>query len=106
MILMGTGAGLTFPALMTLAMGGVDPSEAGLASGIVNTSLQGGGALGLAVLATLSSTHTKDLLAAGHSSASALTGGFRLGFLVGVRVAPAARAVPSPGRRRGPGPGG
>jgi MFS family permease len=93
MLLMGIGAGLVFPALMTLAMGGVDPSEAGLASGIVNTSLQVGGALGLAVLATLSSTHTKHLLAAGHSQASALTGGYRLAFLVGVGFALAAVAV-------------
>jgi EmrB/QacA subfamily drug resistance transporter len=93
MLLMGIGAGLVFPALMTLAMGGVDPSEAGLASGIVNTSLQVGGALGLAVLATLSSTHTKHLLAAGHSQASALTGGYRLAFLIGVGFALAAVAV-------------
>jgi EmrB/QacA subfamily drug resistance transporter len=93
MLLMGIGAGLVFPALMTLAMGGVDPSEAGLASGIVNTSLQVGGALGLAVLATLSSTHTKHLLAAGHSDASALTGGYRLAFLIGVGFALAAVTV-------------
>jgi MFS family permease len=93
MLLMGVGAGLVFPALMTLAMGGVDPSEAGLASGIVNTSLQVGGALGLAVLATLSSTHTKHLLAAGHSTAGALTSGYRLAFLVGVGFALAAVAV-------------
>jgi MFS family permease len=93
MLLMGIGAGLTFPALMTLAMGGVEPSEAGLASGIVNTSLQVGGALGLAVLATLSTTHTKHLLSAGHSAASSLTGGYRLAFLVGVGFALAAVAV-------------
>jgi EmrB/QacA subfamily drug resistance transporter len=93
MLLMGVGAGLVFPALMTLAMGGVDPSEAGLASGIVNTSLQVGGALGLAVLATLSSTHTKHLLASGHSAASALTSGYRLAFLVGVGFALGAVAV-------------
>ena len=93
MLLMGTGAGMTFPALMTLAMGGVEPSEAGLASGIVNTSLQVGGALGLAVLATLSSTHTKHLLASGHSAVGALTSGYRLAFLIGVGFALAAIAV-------------
>ena len=93
MLLMGIGAGAVFPALMTLAMGGVAPSEAGLASGIVNTSLQVGGALGLAVLATLSSTHTKHLLAAGHSTASALTGGYRLAFLIAAGFALAAVAV-------------
>jgi EmrB/QacA subfamily drug resistance transporter len=93
MLLMGIGAGLTFPALMTLAMGGVEPSEAGLASGLVNTTLQVGGALGLAVLATMSTTHTKHLLSAGHSTASALTGGYRLAFLIGVGFALAAVAV-------------
>ena len=54
----GIGAGLCFPALMTLAMSGVAPHDAGLASGLVNTTAQVGGALGLAVLATLSSTRT------------------------------------------------
>jgi EmrB/QacA subfamily drug resistance transporter len=93
MLLMGAGAGVAFPALMTLAMGGVEPSEAGLASGIVNTSLQVGGALGLAVLATLSSTHTRHLLASGHSTATALTGGYRLAFLIAAGFALAAVAV-------------
>ena len=58
MVLLGIGAGLAFPALMTLAMSGVTPSDAGLASGLVNTTAQVGGALGLAVLATLASTRT------------------------------------------------
>jgi EmrB/QacA subfamily drug resistance transporter len=93
MLLMGTGAGAAFPALMTLAMGGVEPSEAGLASGIVNTSLQVGGALGLAVLATLSTTRTNHLLASGHSTASALTSGYRLAFVIAVGFALAAIAV-------------
>ena len=53
MVLFGVGAGLSFPALMTLAMSGASPSDAGLASGLVNTTQQVGGALGLAVLATL-----------------------------------------------------
>jgi EmrB/QacA subfamily drug resistance transporter len=92
MLLMGTGAGAAFPALMTLAMGGVEPSEAGLASGIVNTSLQVGGALGLAVLATLSTTRTTHLLASGHSTASALTSGYRLAFIIAVGFALAAVA--------------
>ena len=60
---------LSFPALMTLSMSGATPSDAGLASGLVNTTLQVGGALGLAVLATLSSTRTEDLRAAGDSIA-------------------------------------
>jgi predicted MFS family arabinose efflux permease len=82
MLLLGTGAGLAFPALMTLAMSGVAPSEAGLASGLVNTTVQVGGALGLAVLATLSTTRTETLLADGEGRASALTGGFHLAFII------------------------
>src|SRR4051794_969168 len=58
MVLLGVGAGLSFPSLMTLAMSGATPSDSGLASGLVNTTLQVGGALGLAVLATLSTTRT------------------------------------------------
>ena len=82
-ILVGIGAGLAFPSLMTLAMSGATPVDAGLASGLVNTTAQVGGALGLAVLATLATSRTSDLLASGESSASALTGGYRLAFLVG-----------------------
>jgi EmrB/QacA subfamily drug resistance transporter len=83
MVLVGTGAGLSFPSLMTLAMSGVDPSEAGLASGMVNTTLQVGGALGLALLATMSTNRTSNLLAGGDSTAAALTSGYRLAFLIG-----------------------
>jgi MFS family permease len=82
MILLGTGAGLCFPALMGLAMSGATPADAGLASGLVNTTAQVGGALGLAVMATLSATRTHHLLATGHSSAAALTGGYHLAFWV------------------------
>jgi EmrB/QacA subfamily drug resistance transporter len=81
-VLLGIGAGLSFPSLMTLAMSGATGSDSGLASGLVNTSLQVGGALGLAVLATLSSSRTHDLAAAGDSPAAALTGGFQLAFIV------------------------
>jgi MFS family permease len=83
MVLLGVGAGLSFPSLMTLAMSGATRSDSGLASGLVNTSLQVGGALGLAVIATLASTRTQDLLAGGESRASALTGGYHLAFLIG-----------------------
>ena len=93
MLLLGTGAGLAFPALMTLAMSGATPSDSGLASGLVNTTLQVGGAIGLAVLATLATTHTANLLAEGHSSASALTGGFHLAFLIGAGLVIAAIAI-------------
>jgi EmrB/QacA subfamily drug resistance transporter len=83
MILFGIGAGLAFPSLMTLAMSSANASDAGLASGLVNTSLQVGGALGLAVLATLSTTRTGNLLAAGESTAEALTSGYRVAWVVG-----------------------
>ena len=82
MVLFGVGAGIGFPALMTIAMTGVEPAEAGLASGLVNTTAQVGGALGLAVLATLATTRTADLSAAGDPLAVALTGGYHLAFML------------------------
>jgi EmrB/QacA subfamily drug resistance transporter len=93
MILLGTGAGLAFPSLMTLAMSGATREDSGLASGLVNTTLQVGGAVGLALLATLSTTRTDHLLAAGHSTASALTSGYHLAFLIGAGLLVAAFAV-------------
>ncbi len=83
MLLLGVGGGLSIPALMTLAMSGATPDDAGLASGLVNTTQQVGGALGLAVLATLSSSRTESLLAAGQPAAVALTTGYRLAFGIG-----------------------
>ena len=68
MILVGIGAGLSFPALMTLAMSGATPSDSGLASGLVNTSAQVGGAVGLAVLATLATERTGGLVADGEAA--------------------------------------
>jgi Major Facilitator Superfamily len=93
MVLIGTGAGLSFPSLMSLAMSGVAREDAGLASGLVNTTLQVGGAIGLAVLATMSTNRTGDLLAEGASEASALTDGFKLAFLIGAGIAFAAIVV-------------
>jgi MFS family permease len=87
MLLLGIGAGLCFPALMTLAMSGAVPSESGLASGLVNTTVQVGGALGLAVLATLSSTHSAHLIADGVGRAAALTGGYHLAWVISASVA-------------------
>jgi EmrB/QacA subfamily drug resistance transporter len=92
-ILLGAGAGLSFPSLMTLAMSGATHSDSGLASGLVNTSLQVGGALGLAVLATLATTRTDHLLAAGSSTAAALTGGYHLAFLIAAGLVAGAIAV-------------
>jgi hypothetical protein len=82
MLLLGTGAGICFPALMTVAMSGATQSDAGLASGLVNTTAQVGGALGLAVLATLSASRSGKLLAQGQSSAAALTAGYHLAFWI------------------------
>jgi MFS family permease len=93
MVLVGAGSGLTFPALMTIAMSGATPSDAGLASGLVNTTVQVGGALGLAVLATLSATRSEHLAADGASAASALTGGYRLAFAIAALLVAAAVVV-------------
>jgi EmrB/QacA subfamily drug resistance transporter len=93
MILLGTGAGVSFPALMALAMSGATPSDAGLASGLVNTTAQVGGALGLAVLATLSASRSSHLLAHGDTTAAALTGGYRLAFLISAGLLAAAILV-------------
>jgi EmrB/QacA subfamily drug resistance transporter len=85
-LLLGAGAGLSFPALMTLAMSGATPSDAGLASGLVNTTVQVGGAIGLAVLATLATSRTEGLRADGESVAAALNGGYHLAYLVGAAL--------------------
>jgi predicted MFS family arabinose efflux permease len=93
MIVLGTGAGLFFPSLTTLAMAGVEPHESGLASGLINTSLQVGGSIGLAVLAGLATTRSHDLLGSGSSTPAALTGGYHLAFLVGALFALGAAAI-------------
>jgi EmrB/QacA subfamily drug resistance transporter len=80
----GLGGGLAFPSLMTLAMSTATPEDSGLVSGLVNTSQQVGGALGLSVLATLASTRADSLRTAGASAARALTDGYHLAFLIGV----------------------
>lgn len=82
-LLVGIGAGLSFPTLMTLAMSGATPSDAGLASGLVNTTGQVGGALGLAVLGTLSTSRATNQLADGVAAPAALTSGFHLAFGIG-----------------------
>jgi hypothetical protein len=93
MLLLGAGAGLAFPALMTLAMSGATPSDAGLASGLVNTTTQVGGAIGLAVLATLASERADGLIAGGEPAAAALNAGYHLAFLVGAALVVVAVAV-------------
>jgi MFS family permease len=93
MLLIGLAAGLAFPALMMLAMSGVAPEDTGLASGLVNTSVQVGGAIGLAVLATLASERTGALQAAGEPAASALNAGFHLAYLIGAVLVAVAAVV-------------
>jgi len=87
------GAGLSFPSMMTIAMSGAEPHEAGLASGLVNTSMQVGGALGLAVLATLSASRAKDVLASGAGSAAAISSGLHLALAIGAGLVIAAIVV-------------
>jgi MFS family permease len=93
LVVVALGIGSSFPALMTLAMSGATREDAGLASGLVNTSAQVGGALGLAVLATLSSTRSDNLIADGVAKASALTSGYHLAFLVGAGLVAAGLVV-------------
>jgi EmrB/QacA subfamily drug resistance transporter len=93
MLLLGLGAGTAFPALMNVAMSGATQRDAGLASGLVNTTAQIGGALGLAVLATLSTSHSDHLKAAGNSTASALTSGYHLAFWVAAALVGGALVV-------------
>jgi EmrB/QacA subfamily drug resistance transporter len=93
MILLGLGAGTAFNPVLLAAMGDVEPTEAGLASGLVNTSFMMGGALGLAVLASLAAARTDTLLADGESQTAALTGGYHVAFLVGAVFAAAAAVL-------------
>jgi hypothetical protein len=81
-LLMGVGMAFAFIPMSIAALAGVTSNQAGLASGLINTSQQIGGALGVAVAATVAFTHTATLLASGHSPADAQTGGFALGFWV------------------------
>ncbi|GGN72263.1 MFS transporter [Actinoplanes lobatus] len=79
-MLLISGGGLVLPALATLGMSGAEDGDAGLASGLFNTTQQVGMALGVAVLSTLAATRTDRLLTAGADQAAALTGGYRLAF--------------------------
>jgi EmrB/QacA subfamily drug resistance transporter len=93
MILLGLGAGMAFNPVLLAAMGDVEPEDAGLASGIVNTAFMMGGALGLAVLASLAAASTDRRLAAGDGALEALTGGYHLAFLVGAIFAAGAGVI-------------
>ena len=111
MVLLGFGAGVAFNPVLLAAMSDVEPSESGLASGIVNTSFMMGGALGLAVLASLAASRTDNLLDSGDRSLVALTGGYHAAFLVGAMFALGAAvlgglllrvAAPAPAQAREP----
>jgi EmrB/QacA subfamily drug resistance transporter len=93
MTLLGLGAGLAFPALTTVAMSGATPSDSGLASGLVNTSVNVGGAIGLAVLATFATERTHGLLSDGSSTVAALNGGYHVAYLIGAALVVVAIAV-------------
>ncbi|MEU2549469.1 MFS transporter [Streptomyces roseolus] len=92
-MLLAAGFGLALPALTALGMSGADEADAGLASGLFNTTQQIGMALGVAVLTTLAAGRTEALDAAGRSTAEALTGGYRLAFAVGTGLLVAALAI-------------
>ncbi len=83
MLLLGFGAGIALNPVLLAAMSDVKPEESGLASGVVNTAFMMGGALGLAVLASVAAHRTDTLRVSGDSTASALTGGYHLAFVVG-----------------------
>jgi EmrB/QacA subfamily drug resistance transporter len=93
MILLGFGAGMALNPVLLAAMSDVVPEESGLASGVVNTSFMMGGALGLAVLASLAASRTNSLLVSGDGRLAALTGGYQAAFLVGGLSALAAAGI-------------
>jgi len=93
MLLLGLGGGISFNPMLLAAMGDVEPSESGLASGVVNTSQMMGGALGLAILASLAASRTDHLRASGDAPRAALAGGYQAAFVVGAAFAAAAAAL-------------
>jgi len=92
-VAIGLGAGIAFNPLLLAAMSGVAPTEFGLASGMVNTAFMMGGALGLAVLASLAAAQTDAALANGMGATEALNSGYRLAFLIGAICAAAAGII-------------
>lgn len=83
MLLLGLGAGMAFNPVLLAAMSDVAPSESGIASGVVNTAFMMGGALGLAVLASLAAARSSSQLAAGAEALVALNSGYQMAFVVG-----------------------
>jgi hypothetical protein len=101
MLLLGFGAGIAFNPVLLAAMSDVKESESGLASGVVNTSFMMGGALGLAILASLAASQTESALASGLSPLAALNAGYHAAFLVGAVFAGVASALCAAGLRAG-----
>jgi len=93
MILLGVGAGMAFNPVLLAAMSDVEPSESGLASGVVNTAFMMGGALGLAILVSLAASRTDSLRASGDGPLEALNGGYHVAFLAGALFAALSAAV-------------
>ena len=93
MILLGFGAGIAFNPVLLAAMSDVAPEESGLASGVVNTAFMMGGALGLAVLASIATSRTDALRSAGHSALASLVGGYHVAFIAGAVFAAGAAAI-------------
>jgi MFS family permease len=93
MLLLGFGAGIAFNPVLFAAMSDVRPEESGLASGIVNTAFMMGGALGLAVLASVAASRSSHLQSDGHSTVSALTGGYHAAFVIGALFAITAAVI-------------
>ncbi len=93
MLLIGVGGGLAFNPVLMAAMSDVEPEESGLASGITNTAFMMGGALGLAILASVASARTQALLASGHGAQASLTAGYHLAFLIGAGFAAAGAGI-------------
>jgi len=89
-LVLASGGGLAISALTARGMSGAGAGDAGLVSGVFNTSQQVGGALGVAVLSAFAAARTRDLLGAGHDRASALTGGFHVAFGIGTGLLAAA----------------
>ena len=100
LILLGVGAGLSFVSITTAALARVDEEAAGLASGLLSTSVQIGGALGIAILVSVLSTRSGDLVGSGSTPVAAEVGGLQLAFLIAAGVAQAASLLAGFGLRK------
>ncbi|MCC6736573.1 MAG: MFS transporter [Bauldia sp.] len=87
MVLLGIGGGMAFNPVLLAAMSDVEPKDSGLASGVVNTSFMMGGALGLAILASLAASRSESLAAAGVDAIAATNGGYQMAFVAGAIIA-------------------